>query len=216
MASRAARSALLGSAVEYYDFTLFATAPALVLGPVFFARLGPAPATVAALVTFGSAFVARPLGAVLFGHLGDRLGRRKALIWSVTLMGLATTGIGLLSSFAQAGVIAPVRPLVLRLLQGLSAGGEQAGSNALSLEHAPEGARNRFAVWTMQGTLLGKLAFLGVLWMPRDALLAWGWWLPFLVAGPLLIVALVIRRTVAEPPVFADAAAAGELARGRW
>jgi len=161
MASRAARSALLGSAVEYYDFTLFATAPALVLGPVFFARLGPAPATVAALVTFGSAFVARPLGAVLFGHLGDRLGRRKALIWSVTLMGLATTGIGLLSSFAQAGVIAPVRPLVLRLLQGLSAGGEQAGSNALSLEHAPEGARNRFAVWTMQGTLLGKLAFLG-------------------------------------------------------
>lgn len=216
MASRAARSALLGSAVEYYDFTLFATAPALVLGPVFFARLGPAPATVAALVTFGSAFVARPLGAVLFGHLGDRLGRRKALIWSVTLMGLATTGIGLLSSFAQAGVIAPVRPLVLRLLQGLSAGGEQAGSNALSLEHAPEGARNRFAVWTMQGTLLGKLAFLGVLWMPRDALLAWGWRLPFLVAGLLLIVALVIRRTVAEPPVFADAAAAGELARGRW
>lgn len=217
MASRAARSALLGSAVEYYDFTLFATASALVLGPVFFAQLGPAQATIAAFITFGSAFVARPLGAVLFGHLGDRIGRRAALIWSVTLMGLATTGIGLLPGFAQAGIAAPILLLVLRLLQGLSAGGEQAGSNALSLEHAPAGARNRYSVWTMQGTqlgtLLGKLAFLGVVWLPRDALLAWGWRLPFLVAGPLLLVAVVIRRTVTEPPVFTGAAAAGELAR---
>jgi MFS family permease len=217
MAGRAATSALLGSAVEYFDFTLFATASALVFGPVFFARLGPAQATIAAFLTFGSAFVARPLGAVVFGHLGDRVGRRAALLTSVTLMGCATLGIGLLPGYATLGMTAPVLLLVLRLLQGLSAGGEQAGSNALSLEHAPEGARNRYAAWTMQGTslgtLLGKIAFLAVLWMPREALLSGGWRLPFLVAGPLMLVAVAIRRTVQEPPAFEAAAAAGRLAR---
>ena len=128
MARRAATSALLGSAVEYFDFTLFATASALFLGPVFFAPLGPLQATLAAFITFGSAFVARPLGAVLFGHVGDRAGRRTALIWSVTLMGFATTAIGLLPGYATLGITAPVLLLVLRLLQGLSAGGEQAAS----------------------------------------------------------------------------------------
>jgi MFS family permease len=217
MATRAASSALVGSAVEYYDFTLFATASALVLGPVFFAALGPAQGTVAAFLTFGSAFVARPLGAVLFGHLGDRVGRRAALVASVTLMGLATTGIGLLPGQATIGAAAPALLLLLRLLQGLSAGGEQAGSNALSLEHAPQGERNRYAAWTIQGTslgtLLGKVAFLSVLWLPRETLLAWGWRLPFLVAGPLMLVAVAIRRRVAEPPVFEAAARSGELVR---
>ncbi len=217
MAGRAASSALLGSAVEYFDFTLFATASALVLGPVFFARLGPAQATVAAFLTFGSAFVARPLGAILFGHLGDRVGRRAALLASVTVMGFSTLAIGVLPGSATLGMTAPVLLLVLRLLQGLSAGGEQAGSNALSLEHAPSDARNRYAAWTMQGTslgtLLGKVAFLAVLWMPKESLLSWGWRLPFLVAGPLMLVAVAIRRTVTEPPAFAAAAAAGRLER---
>jgi MFS family permease len=217
MATRAATSALLGSAVEYFDFTLFATASALFLGPVFFAPLGPLQATLAAFITFGSAFVARPLGAVLFGHLGDRVGRRTALIWSVTLMGIATTGIGLLPGYRTLGVAAPVLLLVLRLLQGLSAGGEQAGSNALTLEHAPGGARNRYAAWTMQGTslgtLLGKLAFLAVVWLPQPALLAWGWRLPFLMAGPFMLVAVAIRRTVSEPPPFTDLVATGGVLR---
>jgi MFS family permease len=217
MARRAATSALLGSAVEYFDFTLFATASALFLGPVFFAQLGPLQATLAAFITFGSAFVARPLGAVLFGHLGDRVGRRKALIWSVTLMGITTTGIGLLPGYRTLGVAAPALLLVLRLLQGLSAGGEQAGSNALTLEHAPGGARNRYAAWTMQGTslgtLLGKVAFLAVVWLPQPALLAWGWRLPFLMAGPFMLVAVAIRRTVTEPPPFTQLVAAGGVLR---
>jgi len=217
MARRAAVSALLGSTVEYYDFTLFTTASALFLGPVFFAPLGPRQATIAAFLTFGSAFLARPLGAVVLGHLGDRTGRRRALIWSVTLMGLATTGIGLLPPYAAIGPAAPVALLALRLLQGFSAGGEQAGSNALTLEHAPPGSRNRHTVWTMQGTslgtMLGKLAFLVVFVLPQESLLSWGWRLPFLVAGPLMLVAVAIRRTVSEPPVFTSLAEAGQLAR---
>ncbi len=217
MARRAAQSALVGSTVEYYEFTLFATASALFLGPVFFAPLGTAQGTVAAFLTFGSAFLARPLGAVLFGHLGDRVGRRAALIWSVTLMGAATTAIGLLPGYAAIGPAAPVLLLVLRLCQGVSAGGEQAGSNALALEHAPATARNRYAAWTMQGTslgtLLGKVAFLSVVWLPGPELLGWGWRLPFLFAGPLMLVAIAIRRTVAEPPAFTELARAGRLSR---
>ncbi len=217
MATRAATSALLGSAVEYFDFTLFATASALFLGPVFFAQLGPLQGTLAAFLTFGSAFLARPLGAVLFGHIGDRSGRRTALIWSVTLMGLATTAIGLLPGYGAIGITAPILLLMLRLLQGLSAGGEQAGSNALSLEHAPDGARNRYAAWTMQGTslgtLLGKLAFLSVVWLPQPALLSWGWRLPFLMAGPFMLMAVAIRRTVSEPPAFTAAVEAGGRVR---
>ena len=217
MAARAATSALLGSAVEYFDFTLFATASALFLGPVFFAPLGTLQGTLAAFVTFGSAFVARPVGAVLFGHIGDRLGRRAALVWSVTLMGLATTAIGLLPGYTVLGMAAPILLLVLRLVQGLSAGGEQAGSNALSLEHAPGDERNRFAAWTMQGTslgtLLGKLAFLSVVWLPEPALLSWGWRLPFLTAGPFMLVAVAIRRSVTEPPPFTAVVAAGGLVR---
>lgn len=217
MARRAARSALLGSAVEFYDFTLFTTASALVLGPVFFAPLGDRKATVAAFITFGSAFLARPLGALVLGHVGDRVGRRAALIVSVTVMGAATTGIGLLPGYGDIGVAAPVLLLILRLLQGFSAGGEQAGSNTLTLEHAPDAQRNRYSAWTMQGvslgTLLGKVAFLIVVWLPRPDLLAWGWRVPFLAAGPLMLVAVAIRRTVEEPPRFTRLADAGGLAR---
>ena len=210
-ARRAASSALLGSTVEYYDFTLYATAAALFLGPLFFKPLGPAAATVASFVTFGLAFVARPVGAIVFGHIGDKIGRRDALTWSVVLMGLATLAIGLLPTYAQIGLAAPVGLVVLRLLQGLSAGAEQAGSNALTLENAPEGRRGRFAAWTMQGTALGtlagKLAFIAVVSMPQQQLMDWGWRLPFLAAGPLLLVAWWIRRRATDAPVFRAAQA---------
>lgn len=206
---RAAWSALLGSAIEYYDFTLFATASALVLGPVFFAGVGAAQPTLAALLTFGLAFVARPLGAIVFGQLGDRSGRRPALIASVTLMGLATTAIGLLPGATQWGLLAPLALLVLRFSQGLSAGGEQAGSNALTVEHADRGQRGALAAWTMQGTTLGtlagKLAFLGIVILPPAAQLAWGWRVPFLAAAPLLLVVLWIRRRLSEPEIFVHA-----------
>ena len=210
-ARRAAASAFAGSAIEYYDFTLFATASALFLGPVFFAPLGPGAETLASLATFGVAFLARPLGAVLFGHLGDHAGRRPALVATLVLMGAATFGIGALPGYASIGVAAPILLVALRLLQGLSAGAEQAGSNALTLEHAPDGHRGRYAVWTMQGTsagtLLGKIAFLGIVALPRDVLLAWGWRVTFLVAGPLIAVAWLIRSRVAEPAAFDPARA---------
>ena len=148
MARRAATSALLGSAVEYYDFTLYATASALFLGKIFFAPLGDAGGTLASFVTFGLAFLARPLGAITFGHFGDRLGRRNALVGAVTVMGVATLAIGLLPGYATIGPAAPIVLMVLRLLQGFSAGAEQAGSNALAMEHAPDGRRAQYASWT--------------------------------------------------------------------
>lgn len=223
---RAAVSALLGSAIEYYDFTLFATASALVLGPVFFAGVGTAQPTLAALLTFGLAFVARPLGAVVFGQFGDRVGRRPALVASVTLMGLATTAIGLVPGSKQWGLVAPLALVVLRFAQGLSAGGEQAGSNALTVEHAGPGERGALATWTMQGTTLGtlagKLAFLAIVGLPLADQLAWGWRLPFLAAAPLLAVVLWIRSRLREPEIFVRARAArpaagvGEVLRHHW
>jgi len=183
------------------------------LGPIFFKPLGPAAATIASLITFGLAFIARPAGAVIFGHIGDRIGRPVALSWSVVLMGIATCGIGLLPSYASIGLAAPILLVVLRLAQGLSAGAEQAGSNALTLENAPMGKRGRLTAWTMQGTALGtlagKLAFIAVVSMPQDMLMSWGWRLPFLAAAPLLVVAWWIRRRAIEAPVADAARAAG-------
>ncbi|MDR3202436.1 MAG: MFS transporter [Bifidobacteriaceae bacterium] len=226
-ARRAALSALFGSTVEYYDFTLYATASALFLGQVFFKPLGPTAATIASFVTFGLAFVARPAGAIAFGHLGDRIGRRPALVGSVTLMGASTFAIGLLPGYGTWGVAAPALLVLLRLAQGFSAGAEQAGSNALALENAPEGQRARYAAWTMQGTamgtLFGKLAFIAIVGMPDDVLLSWGWRLPFLAAGPLLLAAVWIRSRAQDAPVFEAQRAAGparaplaEVLRHHW
>ena len=208
MAKRAALSALFGSTVEYYDFTLFATASALVLGPVFFAGLGVVGGQLASFATFGVAYIARPLGAVIFGGLGDRIGRKRTLMLTLNLMGIATFVVGLIPSYATIGVAAPIILVALRLLQGLSAGGEQGGSNSLTLEHAPSGRRALYASWTMQGTSLGTLLasvlFLVFASLPGDVLLTWGWRVPFLLAGPLMLVALFIRRSVEETHAFLE------------
>lgn len=208
MARLASLSAFFGSTVEYYDFIIFATAASIVFNKVFFEGLGPAGATLASLATFGVAYVARPLGAVVFGSLGDRRGRQHVLVLTLILMGSATFIVGLLPTDGQIGIAAPIILVVCRILQGLSAGGEQAGSNALTSEHAPDGKRGLYTSWTMQGvtagTLLGSAAFIPITAMGQDVLLSWGWRIPFLIAGPLILVAVWIRRKVQDPDVFTE------------
>ncbi|WP_255770333.1 MFS transporter [Pseudarthrobacter sulfonivorans] len=208
MAKRAALSALFGSTVEYFDFTLFATASALIFGQVFFAPLGTTGALLASFATFGVAYVARPAGALLFGSLGDRIGRKRTLMITLNLMGAATFLVGLLPGYATIGIAAPIILVILRLLQGLSAGGEQAGSNSLSLEHAPEGKRGLYTSWTMQGTALGTLlasvVFIMISSMEQSALMSWGWRIPFLLSGPLMLISLYIRKGVDETDAFLE------------
>lgn len=206
MAKRAALSGFLGSTIEYFDFVIFASASALVFNKVFFGALGGTGSTIASLATFGVAYVARPLGAIVFGSMGDRVGRAKALVATLLLMGIATFLVGCLPTAAQIGVAAPIMLVVLRLAQGLSAGGEQAGSNTLSTEHAPHGKRGLYTGWTMigvsAGTMLGSAAFIPVTAFGQEFLLSWGWRLPFLLAGPLMLFTLYIRRQVKEPESF--------------
>lgn len=213
MAKRAALSAMFGSTVEYYDFTLFATAAALVLGPVFFSPLGAAGGALASFATFGVAYIARPLGAVLFGSLGDKIGRKRTLMLTLNVMGVATFLVGLIPDYHTIGVAAPVILVALRLAQGLSAGGEQGGSNSLSLESAPSNKRGLYTSWTMQGTTLGTLlatvCFIAVTSMDHEALLSWGWRVPFLISGPLMLVSLYIRSGVEEPKAFLNTKALG-------
>lgn len=208
MAKRAALSALFGSTVEYFDFTLFATASALIFGQVFFAPLGTTGALLASFATFGVAYVARPAGALLFGSLGDRIGRKRTLMITLNLMGAATFLVGLLPGYATIGIAAPIILVILRLLQGLSAGGEQAGSNSLSLEHAPEGKRGLYTSWTMQGTALGTLlasvVFIMISSMEQSVLMSWGWRIPFLLSGPLMLISLYIRKGVDETDAFLE------------
>jgi MFS family permease len=213
---RAAVAAWIGSALEYYDFFIYGTAAALVFGRVFFPASAPATGTLLALATFGVGYVARPLGAVFLGHVGDRLGRKRVLVFTLLLMGFSTFLVGCLPTYGQVGVLAPVLLVVLRLLQGLSAAGEQAGANSMSLEHAPAHRRAYFTSFTLSGTQAGQIlataVFLPVATLPEEALLTWGWRVPFWLSAVVVVVGFVIRRTLDETPVFAEEAARAEVA----
>ena len=213
---RAAVAAWIGSALEYYDFFIYGTAAALVFGRVFFPDSAPATGTLLALATFGVGYVARPLGAVFLGHIGDRLGRKRVLVSTLLLMGVSTFLVGCLPTYEQVGTLAPVLLVVLRLLQGLSAAGEQAGANSMSLEHAPAHRRAYFTSFTLSGTQAGQIlataVFLPVALLPEEALLTWGWRVPFWLSAVVVVVGFVIRRSLEETPVFAQEAAREEVA----
>ncbi|MDQ1006340.1 MFS family permease [Streptomyces sp. V4I23] len=205
-AGRVAFAAFVGTALEWYDYFLFGTAAAIVFNRLYFTTLDPAAATMAAFATFGVGFVARPVGALIFGWLGDRIGRRPALLITVVMIGVATGLIGLLPSFGTIGVAAPLLLVLLRLLQGIAVGGEWGGAVTLAVEHAPPGKRGRYAalpqVGSPVGTLLSSGAFALVLLLPDEQFDSWGWRLPFLLAFPLLVIAVYIRRKVEESPLF--------------
>lgn len=203
--------------MEWYDYYLFGLAAALVFNRLFFTELDPWAASLAAFATFGIGFVARPLGAVVFGSLGDRIGRRPTLILSVVLIGVATALIGMLPDFFSIGIVAPILLVILRLLQGVAVGGEWSGAMTIAIEHAPTTHRNRLASLVQLSspiaTLLSSGAFTMVLLLPSDSFDAWGWRLPFLAALPLLVIAVYLRRRMEESPDFVRLVTEGKRVR---
>ena len=198
--------ATVGTALEWYDFFIYGTAAALVFGDLFFSDAVPGAGTLIAFATFGVGFVARPFGGILFGHLGDRIGRRETLIITTLLMGLSTGFIGLLPTYSSIGIWAPILLVLLRVLQGLGAGAEFGGASTLLAEHAPKERRGFFCSFAQTGVqiglVLGTLSFLLVGLLPDDQLNAWGWRIPFLLGFVMIAVALWVRLRVEESPVF--------------
>ena len=205
-ARRVAVGAFVGTALEWYDFFLYGTAASLVFNRLFFATDDAVVATLAAFASFAVGFAARPLGGIIFGHLGDRIGRRACLLITVVMIGIVTGLVGVLPDFADIGIAAPVLLTLLRLLQGVAVGGEWGGAITLAVEHAPPEKRGRYAampqIGSPVGTLLSSGAFLLVALLPPEDFDSWGWRLPFLAAFPLVAVALWLRRRVEESPLF--------------
>lgn len=206
-AQRAAAGAMVGTSLEFYDFYIYATASALVFGHIFFPEnANPFIGTLSSFAVFGVGFLARPLGAVFFGHIGDRLGRKHALIISLIVMGSATFLIGFLPTYQTIGFGAPVLLVLLRLIQGFAIGGEWGGAALISTESAPKGRANFFGAFTQMGspagTVLSSLMFALVGLGGQDTLQEWAWRIPFWFAGVLVIVGLVLRLKLEESPVF--------------
>ena len=208
---RAVASSYLGSVIEYYDFLLYATASAVVFNKVFFSSLDPLVGTVASFGTLATGYLARPLGGVLFGHYGDRIGRKRMLILTMALMGVASVLIGLLPTYEQIGALAPVLLIVLRIAQGVAVGGEWGGAVLMSAEHATT-RRGLWASFTNAGAPSGMVLSTLVLALAasttgEEQFLSWGWRIPFLLSAVLLAIGLFVRAKVEETPVFAASAA---------
>lgn len=199
-------SSFIGSMVEYYDFILYSVAAALVFNQTFFAGLGPEFALFASFASLAVGYVARPLGGIIFGHFGDKVGRKKMLVLSMLMMGTATTAIGLLPTTAQAGLVGPIVLVLLRVIQGIAVGGEWGGAALMALEHAPQKRRGFAASFANAGgpagAILATLVVAGFTMGAGEQFLAWGWRVPFLLSAVLIGVGLVIRLKVAETPMF--------------
>jgi MFS family permease len=213
---KAAASGWIGSALEYYDFFIYAQAAALVFPNIFFPSTNPQVAIVAAFATFGVGYVARPIGAFVLGHWGDTHGRKNVLVLCMLLMGGSTFLVALLPTYSAVGVIAPILLVILRLIQGFAVGGEISGASAMILEHAPFGRRGYFGSFTLQGVQAGQIIAAAVFLplsavMSADAFQTWGWRIPFLLSAVVVVAGYVIRRRVDETPAFQEEAEHGEV-----
>ncbi|GAA1625765.1 MFS transporter [Leucobacter chromiireducens] len=200
-------AALVGTSIEWYDFYVYATAAAIIFPHVFFPEdLDPALATLASFGTYAVAFFMRPLGGIIFGHIGDRLGRKPALTITLVLMGVATTLVGVLPGYAQIGIWGPILLILFRMLQGLAVGGEWGGASLMAVESAPTKWKNFYGGFTQVGNPLGALMATGAFWalsaLGEDALMSWGWRIPFLFSIVLILVGFWVRYRVEETPVF--------------
>ena len=205
--TRVAVASFVGTAIEFFDFYVFATAAALVIGPTFFPRDSGAAQTLNAFLTFGIAFLARPIGSALFGHFGDRKGRKATLVASLLVMGIATTLIGFLPGYDRIGTLAPILLCVFRFGQGIGLGGEWGGAALLATENAPPGKRGWYGMFPQMGPSIGFLCanglFFGLsMWLSEDEFKSWGWRIPFVFSAALVLVGLYVRLKLHESPVF--------------
>jgi MFS family permease len=213
---KAAASGWIGSALEYYDFFIYAQAAALIFPDLFFPEDNPQVGVVASFATFGVGYVARPIGAFVLGHFGDTHGRKNVLVLCMLLMGASTFLVALLPTYAAIGIVAPALLVLLRLIQGFAVGGEISGASAMIVEHAPFGRRGYYASFTLQGVQAGQIIAAAVflplsIFMPESAFETWGWRIPFLLSVVVVIAGYVIRRKVDETPAFKEEEAHHEV-----
>ncbi|WP_063758271.1 MFS transporter [Lentzea albidocapillata] len=215
--AKVAIASFIGTTIEWYDYLVFGAATVLVFNPLFFPKLDPVAGTLAGFATLAVAFLARPLGGLVFGHYGDVIGRKKMLVLSVVMMGAGTVAVGLLPTYETIGIWAPVLLVVLRFVQGFAVGGEWGGAVVMSLEHAPAHRRAFYASFPQAGvpagTFLSTGAFFLVTLMPSEQLLSWGWRIPFLSSALLVVVGLYIRLKVTESPEFLAMQAKGDTVK---
>ena len=211
----AAFSSLLGSTIEWYDFYIYGTATALVFNAIFFPSFDPLVGTLLAFGTFSAGAIMRPLGGIVCGHFGDKIGRKSMLVWTLVLMGGATVLIGLIPSYAQIGVLAPIILIVLRCIQGLAFGGEWAGAVLIAVEHAPPKRSGFFGSFPQMGSpialFLSTGTFALLAQMPKEEFMSWGWRIPFVSSAVLIIVGLFFRIKLLESPAFVEVLAKGEI-----
>src|SRR5271167_2564265 len=215
---KATASGWIGSALEYYDFFIYAQAAALIFPQLFFPSGDPKVAIVASLATYGVGYIARPIGAFVLGHWGDTHGRKTVLLVCMFIMGFSTMAVGLLPTYNQVGLLAPALLVILRLIQGFAVAGEISGASSMILEHAPFGRRGFFASFSLQGVQAGQILAAAVFlplaaYMPDRAFNAWGWRIPFLLSFFVIVAGYIIRRKVDETPAFEREEEQGKVPR---